>query len=150
GAHSLTIDQAGRVWFTEEETGKLGFLDPATAQPGTSAGITEIPLGLTAFNTPIAPADLTVAGDGTIFWVDEYGDVVGSATVTERVHRGGPAGRASNTDSPVVDGDGTLWFTEAGDALLTRIGGVGAPTSPAVNIAPAITADLATGAVTGS
>ena len=76
--HSVAVDRRGLVWFTESATGKVGLLDPAAAVAGTTAGIAEFDLPDTDFGTAASPADLTVDRAGTVFWADEYGDIVGS------------------------------------------------------------------------
>jgi streptogramin lyase len=149
GAHSLAIDAAGRVWVTEEETAKIGFLDPATAHPGSTAGFTEFPLGVTDFGAAIQPADLTIDGAGTVFWVDEYGDAVGSVTASGTVTKWRPAERVSMTDSPMIDSQGNFWFAEPGANLVTRLSGVGTAPAP-IAPPPTITADLAAASVSGS
>ena len=77
------------------------------------------------------PADLTVDRAGTVFWADEYGDIVGTVLTRGRPRRTGgpgrsfrPAARRSLTDSPLVDPAGDLWFLEAGANRITRVSGV--------------------------
>ena len=145
--HSVAVDRRGLVWFTESATGKVGLLDPAAAAAGTTAGIAEFDLPDTDFGTAAGPADLTVDSAGTVFWADEYGDIVGSVqTRGARADWGPgrsfrPAARRSLTDSPLVDAAGDLWFLEAGANRITRIAGVGAPTA-AVAARPDVDVDL--------
>ena len=148
--HSVAVDRRGLVWFTESATGKVGVLDPTAAQPGTSSGIDEFDLPATDFGTAASPADLTLDRDGTVFWADEYGDIVGTVqTRGARADWGAgrsfrPAARRSLTDSPLVDAAGDLWFLEAGANRITRIAGVAAPT-PAIAARPDVDVDLAAG-----
>ena len=46
--------------------------------------MTEIALGTTEFGTDAAPADLVIDRAGTVFWTDEYGDIVGSVVTRRR------------------------------------------------------------------
>ncbi|HWT24353.1 MAG TPA: hypothetical protein VN213_12685, partial [Solirubrobacteraceae bacterium] len=146
--HSIAIDRRGLVWFTESATAKLGVLDPEAAVPDTPAGIAEFELPRTDFGTAANPADLTIDRAGTVFWADEYGDIVGTfvATGARESWRAGrafrPAARRSLTDSPLVDPAGDLWFLEAGADRITRIGGVSAG-NPTVAPRPDVTVDLA-------
>ena len=145
--HSVAVDRRGLVWFTESATGKVGVLDPVAGVAGTTAGIAEFDLPDTDFGTAASPADLTIDSAGTVFWADEYGDIVGSVqTRGARADWGPgrsfrPAARRSLTDSPLVDAAGDLWFLEAGANRITRIAGVGAPT-PAVAARPDVDVDL--------
>jgi streptogramin lyase len=141
--HSVAVDPLGRVWFTEEETARLAYLDPATV------GITELALPPNDFHEQAAPADLAVDPDGTIFFADEYGDAIGTATASgfDRYRR--PTARQSQTDEPAIDADGNLWFVESGANLLTRIDGAATP-APVPAPPPLYTADTSAHAVTGS
>jgi streptogramin lyase len=145
--HSLAIDRRGLVWFSESATSKLGYLDPALARPGTTDGIAEIDLPRTDFGTPATPADLTVDRAGTVFWADEYGDIVGTVETSgaRKDWRAGrslrPAARRSLTDSPLVDPAGDLWFLEAGANRVTRVSGVSAG-NPLVAPRPEVAVDL--------
>ncbi len=145
--HSLSVDRLGRVWFSEEATGKLGLLDPAAAHPGTTDGMREIALERNEFGGPPLPADIAVDRAGTVFWGDEYGDVVGSATTAGPGPTWRPAERQSLTDAPEPDSNGDLWFSETGATLLTRIRGVTAGL-PRPGALPLLTADLGSGALT--
>ena len=128
---SIAVDSKGRVWFTEEQTHQLGFLDPAKASPGTTNGITELPIPNNDFGREAFPAHLVVDGADHVFFVDEYGDQVGMADTTGVIRTFRPSQRNSAPDRPVVDGKGNLWFTEDGAQLLTRFSGLAAPVQPA-------------------
>jgi streptogramin lyase len=148
--HSVAVDELGRVWFSEEETSKLGFLDPARARPGTTDGMTELDLPNNEFREAISPADIAVDRSNTVFFADEYGDEVGSATAAGGVDQlWRPRARQSLTDKPVVDASGNLWFTETGANLLTRLSAVAAPAlAPAPP--PVFTADTVHGTVSAA
>ena len=146
--HSVAVDELGRVWFSEEENASLGYLDPAHAHPGSTDGMVEVALPNNEFREQVAPADIAVDRNSTVFFADEYGDAIGSATAA-----GGfgqfwrPRARQSLTDKPVVDSNGNLWFTETGANLLTRLSGVAAPALPPAE-PPVFTADTIRHAVT--
>jgi streptogramin lyase len=151
--HSVSVDRAGRVWFTEEATEKIGYLDVAGAKPGTTNGFHEADGPVNDFERALAPADIAIDRAGKAYFSDEYGDQIATATVrpdgsiaAQSSFR--PTARNSLTDSPMVDHKGNLWFLEAGANLITRITGVTAGL-PLPARAPLISADTATGAVTG-
>src|SRR3954452_6864033 len=152
--HSVAVDRKGRVWYTGEASERVGYLDPAKAEQNTTKGFTDAPGPVNEFNRSLAPAALTVDADGTVFFSDEYGDQIASATVdgagqirTKFAFR--PNARNSLTDSPLVDPQGNLWFLEAGANLITRVSGVAAGV-PAPSRSPLLVANTATGRVTGS
>ncbi|MCW2998262.1 MAG: hypothetical protein JWN65_1811 [Solirubrobacterales bacterium] len=147
--HSIDIDYAGRVWFTQGATGKLAWLDPAAATPGTADGMHEISLPDNDFGRVPNPADLVADRAGTVFWTDEYGDAVGTVTVDGPGRTFRPAERQSLTDSPVVTPEGDLWLAESGSELITRVRGVSAGL-PTARPAPTLEADTATGSLRGS
>jgi streptogramin lyase len=122
--HAIVIDPRGRVWFTEEATGKVGFLDPRQADAGTSAGMREFAVPDNEFGGIANPADITVDRAGTVYFTDEYGDVIRSVTVDGMGPSWRPAARNSLTDKPMVAPNGDLWFLEPGATLLTRVSGV--------------------------
>ena len=122
--HAIVIDPLGRVWFTEEATGKVGYLDPGLADAGTSAGITEFDVPDNEFGGIANPADIAVDRGGTVYFTDEYGDVIRSVTVDGMGRSWRPVARNSLTDKPMVAPDGDLWFLEPGATLLTRISGI--------------------------
>jgi streptogramin lyase len=146
--HSLALDPEGRVWFSEEATAKVAFLDPARARPGTSQGFTEFPLPTTEFGGRAAPADLAIDQAGTAYFADEYGDQIMSATPAGVGRSWRPAERQSLTDSPLVDAEGNLWFVEHGANLLTRVAGVTAGV-PVPGPPPLLQADTSQDRLTG-
>ncbi|NUR76034.1 MAG: hypothetical protein HOQ28_07105, partial [Thermoleophilia bacterium] len=147
--HSVAVDELGRVWFSEEENGSLGYLDPARARPGSTDGIVEVPLPNNEFREQTSPADIAVDRTNKVFFTDEYGDAVGAASAGgfDRFWR--PRARQSLTDKPVVDASGNLWFTETGANLLTRLSDVAAPALPPAQ-PPLFTADTTHHAVLAS
>jgi streptogramin lyase len=145
--HSVAVDRHDRVWFTENATSKIGIIDQSQAMPGTSKGIREFDLGQTDFHNPILPADMALDRADTLFWVDEYGDAVGSmkADGTKRFWR--PGDRQSRTDGPMLDSAGNFWFSEGGSNLQTRISGV-TQGMPAPAHLPRVTIDQRTRTIT--
>jgi len=147
--HSVAVDFLGRVWFSEEETAKIGFIDPATAQPGVPLQVTEFAIPDTDFGAPVQPADLAVDRNNTVFFADEYGDFIGSVSDAGLGPRWRPTERASLTDSPMIDSRGDLWFAETGSNLISRITAAGVPSLPPAPVAT-FTADTTNGSVTGT
>jgi hypothetical protein len=150
----VAVDREGRVWYTGEASERIGYLDPAKAKENTTDGFRDAPGPVNQFGRALAPADMGIGADDTVFFSDEYGDQIASATVDAAgaIHAKSaftPTERNSLTDSPLVDPSGNLWFVEAGANLVTRISGVAAGV-PLPSRAPLITANTATGRVTGS
>ena len=128
--HSVSVAPDGKVWFTEQATRKVGWLDPGQAVAGTTQGMHEILIGLNEFGARTQPADLTVDPAGTVFVTDEYGDQVTALTTSGIKAKYRPTERVSLTDQPLTDAAGNLWFLEAGANLVTRIKGVAATQRP--------------------
>src|SRR3954451_22720183 len=152
--HSVAVDRKGRVWYTGEASERVGYLDPAKAQPKTTKGFVDAAGPTNEFGRALAPADMTIDAAGTVFFSDEYGDQIASATVghagqIEAKFAFRPSARNSLTDSPLIDPSGNLWFLEAGANLITRVSGVGVGV-PLPSRAPLLVANTATGRVTGS
>src|SRR4051812_42972686 len=152
--HSVAIDREGRVWYTGEASERIGYLDPAKANPNTTDGFRDAPGPKNQFGRALAPADMGIGADDTMYFSDEYGDQIASATVDGNgaIHAKSaftPTERNSLTDSPLVDPAGNLWFMEGGANLITRISGVAAGV-PLPSRSALITANTATGRITGS
>jgi virginiamycin B lyase len=105
GSHPHDVAPAtdGGVWYTAQQSGKLGHLDPA------SGTVREIPLG-----DGSAPHGVIVGPDGAP-WVTD-----GGLNAIVRVDPGTDAVKAfflpadrpsSNLNTAAFDGDGILWFT---------------------------------------
>ncbi|MEA2256909.1 MAG: virginiamycin lyase [Solirubrobacteraceae bacterium] len=150
--HSVAVDRQGMVWFSETETGKIGRLDPSQAKPNTKLGFCETQLPNNDFHGQPLPADIAIDRAGTLYWTDEYGDIVGSVrtgpTCADVVPGPSwrPIERQSLTDGIMADNAGNLWFTEASAAVVSRISGVTAG-NPLPGPLPTITATTATGAL---
>src|SRR4051794_1108254 len=152
--HTLRIDRAGRIWFAEEATEKLGYLDPAKAVPDTTDGMVEADTPLNDFRRSLAPADMVIDRSGEAFVVDEYGDGiarahVGAAGELVVAHAFATPERNGLSDSPVTDPAGDLWYIDGGANQLTRASGVtGGLPLPAR--APLLVADLRAGPLTAT
>jgi streptogramin lyase len=153
--HSVAVDRQGMVWFSETETGKIGRLDPSQAKPNTKLGFCETALPNNDFHGQPLPADIAIDRAGTLYWGDEYGDIVGSVRTGPTcadVAPGPswrPVERQSLTDGVMADNAGNLWFTESSAALISRVSGVTAG-NPLPGPLPTITATTGTGALTAT
>ena len=147
--HSVQIDPRGRVWFTEEATEKVGYLDPAKAERNTSEGMVEADGPVNDFKRSLAPADIAFDRAGKAFVSDEYGDQIASASVRpdgeiEMRTAFRPTARNSFTDAPMLDDKGNLWFIESGAETVTRVSSVSAG-APRPARSPLLVADTSTG-----
>lgn len=147
--HSVAVSPDGKIWFTQQATRKVGWLDSSQASPGTSNGMHEVLIGDNEFGAGTQPADLVADPAGSVFVTDEYGDqvtmVTASGSIKERFR---PTERVSLTDQPLTDRFGNLWFLEAGANLITRISGVAATrrveAGPLAPIDPVVAVSTAT------
>ena len=152
--HSVAVDRKGRVWYTGEASERIGYLDPSQARPNTTDGFHDTAGPDNEFRRALAPADMAIDAAGTVYFADEYGDQIASATVAadgsiEAKTAFRPAARNSLTDSPLVDPDGNLWFMEGGANLITRVSHVAAGV-PLPARSPLLIANTATGRLTAS
>jgi streptogramin lyase len=152
--HSVAVDRRGRVWYTGEANERVGYLDPAKAKPNTKEGFVDAAGPVNEFGRALAPADIAFDRAGKVYFTDEYGDQIASATVgadgaIDAKWAFRPPSRNSFTDSPLVDDKGNLWFVESGSNSITRIAGVTAGL-PRPSSTPLLTANTATGRVTAA
>ncbi len=105
GSHPHDVAPApdGRVWYTAQFAGALGWLDPATGATG------HIPLGVGS-----SPHGVIVGPDGAP-WVTDSGlnAIVRVDPRTQRVTRYPlpPSARHADLNTAAFDRDGKLWFT---------------------------------------
>ena len=108
GAHPHDVAPAsdGGIWYTGQQNGTLGWLDPATGDVREA----RLPTGA-------APHGVVTGPDGAAWVTDQGLDAIIRVTPGEfnvNVFEA-PAGTAPHT--PVFDHDGTLWFTGASGFL---------------------------------
>src|SRR5918996_6199478 len=103
GPHDVAPATDGGVWYTAQDSGELGWLDPETGEArGVALGVGSRPHGVIV--GPDGAPWVTDGGLNAIVRVDP-----GSAEV--RVFPL-PADRAdANLNTAACDGDGVLWFT---------------------------------------
>ncbi len=103
GPHDVAPAADGGVWFTAQQAGYLGHLDPKTGQ------VAKVPLG-----DGSRPHGVITGADGTA-WVTDGGlnaivRVDGNSREVRRFPL--PAGRAgANLNTPTLDATGKVWFT---------------------------------------
>lgn len=104
GPHDVAPAPDGTVWYTGQNIGVLGRLDPV------SGDIDEIPLG-----SGSAPHGVIVGPDGAA-WVTDSGlnAIVRVDPDTSRVDAFTLTGENVNLNTAVFDHDGILWFTGQG------------------------------------
>jgi virginiamycin B lyase len=105
GAHPHDVAPApdGKVWYTAQNQGALGILDPATAKTRqVSLGEDSRPHGVIA--GPDGAAWITDGGLNAIVRYDPATEEVKSWPLPESADD-------ANLNTPAFDGDGMLWFT---------------------------------------
>lgn len=127
GSHPHDVAPApdGRVWYTAQNTGELGWLDPATGRTGG------IPLGRGS-----RPHGVIVGPDGAP-WITDSGlnavVRVDPATEEVRTYPLPASTRGANLNTASFDSSGVLWFTGQGGyhgSLDPRTGRIEAYASP--------------------
>jgi virginiamycin B lyase len=103
GAHPHDVAPApdGTVWYTGQNNGTLGRLDPATG------AITEIDLGPNS-----SPHGVIVDRDGAA-WVTDSGrnEIQRVDPATDEITRYPLPGSYANLNTAAIDANGTIWFT---------------------------------------
>ena len=101
--HDVAPAADGGVWYTAQQTGKLGWLDPDTGD------VREVALGPGS-----APHGVIVGPDGAP-WVTDSGlnaiVRVNPGTFAVTIHRLPGSTPGANLNTAAFDGDGILWFT---------------------------------------
>jgi virginiamycin B lyase len=104
----VTVDKAGKVWFTMPPTNSIGLYDPATATvsqwsvPTASAG----------------PWGIAVDANGKIWFTEHYANKIGSFDpATQTFQEIATPASNSNPYGITVDASNNIWFTENQDAV---------------------------------
>jgi virginiamycin B lyase len=103
GPHDVAPAPDGRVWYTAQQQGALGRLDPATGR------VEQIPLGPGS-----APHGVIVGPDGAAWVTDSGLNAIVRVDPRTRAVRTFPlpeAGRSANLNTASFDRRGQLWFT---------------------------------------
>jgi virginiamycin B lyase len=101
--HDVAPAPDGRIWFTGQQSGEMGLLDPATGE----IELFELP-------GPAAPHGVIVGPDGLAWITDGGANAIVSIEPAsgEIVSYPLPADRPNaNLNTAAFDGDGMLWFT---------------------------------------
>ncbi|MDI1494893.1 MAG: Copper resistance D domain-containing protein [Cenarchaeum symbiont of Oopsacas minuta] len=104
GPFSLKADDDGRLWFTQQTAGQLGFIDIA------SGNITELDLG----KNLLVPETITIGDDDTI-WVAEHGESGGIAAynhILGTLKQIPSPSSLALANSAVFDKYGNVWFAQ--------------------------------------
>ena len=122
----VAVDVAGNAWFTQPGdvnapgTSNIGRIDAATG------AVTTTPT--TNGSTTVAPRDITVAGDGQVWFTARFTpqavgrlDPASSSVTLFSVANTGPSGIAASPD-------GTVWFTQETQGNVARITNAGVVT----------------------
>ena len=109
--HQITVDTNGNVWWSEGWIGAIGELKVASANPGTSNGITQYSYHLSGTHTSGIHAD----GNGNIWFDDSiqsiYGSFPQSASGSFSIYNT-VSSSAHPHDGLNVDRQNRVWFNE--------------------------------------
>lgn len=118
--YGLIIDGQGRVWFSEQAGNRIGMYDPAKDAieefllPSAKA-VDEKARGTKSFSVSEigSPTAMALAGDGSIWFVQRYGNSLGrlDPSTKEIVEMPVPTPQSAPHGLAVAK-DGTVWFTE--------------------------------------
>ncbi|MGH2873266.1 MAG: virginiamycin B lyase family protein, partial [Solirubrobacteraceae bacterium] len=116
----------GNVWFTEENVGKIGKINPSTG------AITEYPIATPGSN----PDGIAAGPDGNMWFTEEGHNAIGRITPSGEITEFPlplPSGGTPATPSEIAAGpDGNMWFTETARG---EIGQIAPRSSPSAAIA---------------
>lgn len=141
GPRDLAFDAAGKLWATLDHDGGLDRLDPSSASPGTTNGVTHYDLP-TAFTSPNGIA----RGPASTMWVAEFGDgevaKVDTTAVSPNTSNGITEFPATGFPFHVAGGtaDGDMWFTQNQAGQLFRFD-PGTSTGTTLDASDGITGD---------
>jgi virginiamycin B lyase len=103
GPHDVAPAVDGGVWYTAQDSGKLGWLDPASGE------VREVPLGIGS-----RPHGVIVGPDGAP-WITDGGlnaiVRVDPESNEVDIYPLPPSAPDANLNTAAFDGDGVLWFT---------------------------------------
>lgn len=105
-ANEITAGPDGAMWFTDLGTNSIGRI----AMNGRVDNY-GLPTG------PFAnPYGIAVGGDRALWFAEEYGGRIGRITVSGRIQEFTIPNRHTHPQHVVAGTDGSLWFTDQGDA----------------------------------
>jgi streptogramin lyase len=111
--HLITIAPDGSIWWSEGFAAAIAALNPAAAQPGTNAGVTEHPYTPTCSTCGTHTSGISADSQGNIWFDDSNQNVFGSFPL------GGGAFSIYNAptsghphDGLNVDSQNRVWFDE--------------------------------------
>ena len=109
--YDIAVDGAGRVYFTEMEAGKIGRFDPKSQR-------------FSEFTVPAAssgPHGIAIDADGTVVFTEIKAGKIGCLDPARSVFHEYPTGNALAPDTPVLAGDGAVYFTAQGSDAIGRL-----------------------------
>jgi virginiamycin B lyase len=130
GPYDVAVDGAGRVYFTEMAAARIGRFDPRSQT-------------LAEFRVPTAgsgPRGIVVAPDGTVIFTETTANKIGWFDPQRSAFHEYPTGNALAPNTPVLVGDGVVYFTAPGSDAIGRLdlasGAVATFAVPTPNAAP--------------
>jgi virginiamycin B lyase len=109
----IAVGPDGALWFAEA-VGKIGRIDPALATPGTSNGITEVPVPTQVAAPGIGPDGIAAGPDHAMWFVELTAAQLGRIDATTHAVTEVPVPTpASKPDSIALGPDKAMWFTES-------------------------------------
>ena len=101
--YGITTGPDGNIWFTENQTGKIGMINP------TTHAVSEFALP----DTTSSPAEITAGPDGNLWFTELDGNRIGMINPTTHVVTEFTLGTTSKQPFGIAAGpDGNIWFTE--------------------------------------
>jgi virginiamycin B lyase len=126
----VSVDGAGRVYFTEMDAAKIGRFDPVSQT-------------LDEFRVPAAgsgPDGIVVGPDGTVVFTETTANKIGCFYPARSAFHEYPTGNALAPHTPVLAGNGEVYFTAPGSDAIGRLdfasGAVATFAVPTPNSAP--------------
>jgi len=114
GLGSMTVDAAGRLWFTNATGNSIGRIDPEAPTPQ-----------IVEFKIPTElakPIGIAFASDGSLWFTESAADNIGRYDPGSGEFTEYPLTRFGSTPFDIVQGpDGMIYFTETGTGKVGRI-----------------------------
>jgi virginiamycin B lyase len=117
----MTVDRAGRLWFTRSWGNSIGRVDPSSGQ-------------IVEFEIPTPdsrPIGITFADDGSLWFTEQNADNIGRYDPASGAFTEYPLETRGSLPFDIVEGpDGNIYFTEMGTGRIGQLDPAKAPAGP--------------------